>query len=428
MMKKTFQNSDVLLTALAFLLAMCSGCQFQGGSEPDPQPEPFPSPDPINTNGPDPVDPDPVDPDPINTNGESPAEPTADELLVGAWRYLSGIALNSYDEEFDLRYVEFANNGTATLYFHDNDTETKECRAAVYAHSGVDDLVIGQEARSPKAYKFEFDNPDTLYVTNGDLETSIFTRESSVPVESRCLAMREAQRFEIDVRVDGESELGYDGLNLWVTEYEGDYLHYPVDTSTGVLGEAVDFGGARQLKFMQDGDIWSTCGCGGNSYLDRHGKNSPVKMDTFDVNTQGFNVRINSATINGDNDEILIQGYDPNMRIYQFIAVDVATKAATEVGTFELDLQSMTHFGDYVLAIHREYLVFIDLDEFKAIATYRLPDSRVRWYGVEMVGTDIWIVGRYRHDDRSVVMRVTTPQVIAMPGQAGGGLDPILNQ
>ncbi len=433
-MKETFRNTDVMLAGLALLLAMCSGCQFQGGDEPGPQPEPFPTPDPINTNGPDPVDPDPIDtngeapadPDPIND--EDPAVPQNSELLVGAWLYVDGYALSSYDDTFELQFVEFDSNGTSTMYLLDDVTETKECRTAVYAHSGTDDLIIDQEIGSPKAYKFEFDEQDTLYITNGDLETSVLTRVSDVPFDSRCFAMREEQRFELDLKIDASSELGYDGQNLWVTEYENEFLQYPVNISTGELGASVDFGGARRLKFMQEGDLWSTCGCGGESKLDRHRLIPPAKIDSFDVNTLGFTLNINAATVNDGGDEILLHGYHGLQKSHRFLAVDVATKEVAEAGDLDLNLKSITYYlGEYVLAIHGNHMIFIDLDELKTIATFRLPDSRVKWYGVEMVGTEIWIVGRMRYRDTSVLMQVSTPQAIALPGQAGGILDPILN-
>ncbi|MEZ6083419.1 MAG: hypothetical protein R3E58_05580 [Phycisphaerae bacterium] len=440
-MSAKFQNSDVLLAGLAFLLALCTGCQFQGGNEPDPQPEPFPNPDPINTNGPDPFDPDPVDPDPvtpdpINSNGEDPVdpdpievpvEPTARELLVGAWAFDSGYPFDGYNQDFEVEYVEFYEDGSAMFFRYNAATRTNECRTAVYAPGGINDVTIGVESGSPKAYKFEIDDADTLYITNGDLETSVFTRVEAIPFEATCPDLLVHDRFELDFKLDGPAELGFDGQNLWVTRRESGYLQYPIDVSTGVVGEPVDFGYARLLAFVQDNDIWTTCGCGGDRTLSRFSSNPPAKVDEFDVSTLGFDINIEAATIDADGEYILLHGSENTLANAQFVSVAVDTKVATGMGAFKVHLKSMTLYSGYVFAIHGDYLLVIDLEQLETIATFRLPDPEVTWKGIERAGDDLWIAGNYREVDRSVLLKISTPQAFALPGQLGGVFSPVLN-
>ncbi len=423
-MNNRFDTRDLMLAGVACILMVCCGCNVQG--TPEPSPEPFPMPDPINTNGPDPVNTN--GPDPINTNGEV-AFPTDAELLKGSWKHESGAALNEHREDFYLTYIEFNDDGLATVFYEDFSTQAKECNSAIYVHTDENELILSSVSDSPKVLTFTIVDENTLELTDGELQTSTFVRETNVPNEFRCHTLREGVRHELPFRIDSSAEMANDGVSLWVTGRQNGYSHYPIDPSTGVVGEPVEFGFARQTRFMQDGDNWSTCGCGGNTDLDRYAANSTATTDTFRTSTIGELLYIRAAAQNPADKIILLHGRDPSSDRRKFATVNAEVEPDTMLDNVEFDLflASLAFDGELVWAMRGRHLMLIDPVEYVVVATYRLPDPTVNWYGVTVLGTDIWIVGINGDSETSTLMRVSTGQLTADIPLNGGVLDPILN-
>ncbi|GJM25814.1 MAG: hypothetical protein DHS20C16_22290 [Phycisphaerae bacterium] len=415
-MNNRFETRDVMLAGVACILMACCGCNVQG--TPEPSPEPFPSPDPINTNG----------PDPINTNGEEEF-PTNAELLIGSWKHESGAALNEHREDFYLTYVEFNDDGLATVFYENFSTQAKECNSAIYVHTDENELILSSASDSPKVLTFAIIDEDTLELTDGELQTSTFVREENVPDEFRCHQLIEEVRHELPFKIDSSAEVANDGVSLWVTGRQNGYSHYPIDPATGVVGDPVEFGFARQTKFMQDGDNWSTCGCGGNTDLDRYAANSTTTTDTFRTDTIGERLFIRAAAQNPVDKIILLHGRDSSLDRYKFATVnaEVEPDEMLDNAEFDLFLSSLAFDGELVWAMRGRNLMLIDPVEYVVVATYRLPDPTVRWYGVTVLGTDIWIVGINGDGETSTLMQVSTGQLTADIPLNGGALDPIVN-
>jgi len=230
--------------------------------------------------------------------------------------------------------------------------------------------------------------------------TLLFSRADVVDPAFECQPLAEVARFEGLPEPESRTGLAWDGVSLWFEE-EGTSMIYPVDPGTGAVGTPVDLGFSQysHVKAMQGASFWTTCGCGSDDDA-RLRDMTGTELDVVDTETDlGEQLNFGSLAYDASGGVLWMAGYSSAAGGYRLFQVDSVAEPDVLLASssFDTRLASIAWDGTWLWGLAETSpptVVRIDTTLSRAAATYSIPDESVQWYGIAVVGSQIFLVGR----------------------------------
>ena len=360
--------------------------------------------------------------------------------IAGLWQFSSGDSFASLHVS-DLQYMDFNPDGTGMIYYKD--------KFGVLANNAFFYAVLNESAVSidfgsggtrsihrvdlpytPRQPIEGFGFPGTVmgtYVKDEETSTLTLTDTGGDPIElsytegkvPEKLLMGElsVQKAYTDLEIEPEYQTGlvYDGTSLWFEEY-GTETIYPFDPASETIdtGSAVDVSSSdhTHIRSFQDGHFWANSATGGDETVQRIDPSSPgTPVDSVDTDTDLGN-KLNLDGLAWDDSHLWLSGTNDE-DICQLLKVDSDSEPDSLVDTYDfLSLDSLTADGTDFWALY-QYLghavIKFTVDDSAGItvqSSYTLPRQDIFWLGVDVVGTDLYLLGE-NSEDAAVIYKVT---------------------
>lgn len=331
-------------------------------------------------------------------------EPDPDVDATGVWELVAGTFLVDLVESEDA-YLALGSGSRGSVHLRDGATAINACADVVYATSDAT-LIMGLSL-SEELFIFgvKRSHPDTLELTDPQDREAVFARRAAVPDSLQCGSLPIVARFDLQIRSNSASGLAYDGTSLWLTDANGDV--HPVDPATGAVGSPISLSQSRFVHAVQGADFWTHCNCGGNQEAQRR-TTSDALVD--EVSTQDLANEINIDAIAYDPAEsvLWLQGRDRNDDVHRFLKVnsDAEPDQLLRVAAFDIPMDGLATDGtDLWAVVRRNAVARIDPNTLRAEQTYQSPDLAVRWHGIAVVGSSVFLLGSDA-SDKAVIIQV----------------------
>jgi hypothetical protein len=365
-------------------------------------------------------------------SGVTPPRPfeAGPEHLIGVWKFESGLSsasvISGMTTSYDVQYVEFQEDGLATLYTKSRFGIIADFPALYVVRDDAVQISSATGAFGSLIFNFRFSDADSMSLIEAADQSSSFNREAVVPSEARSLPLYVLRELTLrDEEPAPATGLAVRAGRLW---FRNDRLTpgpqvYSVDPNAGTTEE----GEAPPLPYTvvqtnQDDDLWCTCNCGGYSTLRR------IDPNNVDVDGFSFESDLNQPT------EISSVAYDAAANLLwvsslnrtapsALIAVDTAADPVIVASFPSQTFEGLASDGTWLWGLDQFANVVVQIDPATGlpVQSFRIDSPEVEWYDLAFLGDRMFLIGENTKGDYGVLSEVSVQRpLLGGPGGVGG--------
>ena len=323
-----------------------------------------------------------------NDNGSGPP-PVQQFELNGVWQIESPALIEPFGYN-PTEFVEFREDGTATYHGRDPATEFVSCATASFVDLGSAIVTTFlSEGGSASLSLYDFEDKDTLVLTDAFLQDHTFKRVAAVADALQCGSIEVVKRTEALESPTYATGLAFDGTLLWYTN-EADVTR-SLNPETGQYVNMIAFSDARFVHAVDGPDFWLDCFCGGDEVQKRSAAN--VLLDRIKVEDD-FGVSPDAVARDALSGEILISGSRRDTRQEVLLRINVAVtpqQLIAEVPIYDGQALSMDN-GRLWAYTFPNFVSEIDIATGKSLKTYVLPQGRFDYRGFAVAGDRVFMI------------------------------------